>query len=80
MGRSDSINGRGSPNALVVCAHACRLKQRPDIGAPVTASPAGKLRFEIGQPDTIGTAVSLEYNGMSALVIAAEDDELGTEL
>jgi hypothetical protein len=43
-------------------AHARRLKQRPDIGPAVAASPAGKLRLEIREPDIIGPAASLDLS------------------
>jgi hypothetical protein len=56
---------------------ACRLEQRPEIGPAVAASPAGKLGLEIRQLDIIGPAMSLDHDGMRALVIAAINDEPG---
>jgi hypothetical protein len=55
-------------------AHRHLLKERPDIGAAVTASPAGKLGLEIGQPDIIGPAASLDHDRMRTVIIAAVDE------
>ena len=44
--------GRCGIHVLGVCAHACRFEQRPDIGAVVTAGPAGKLGLRFGLPLT----------------------------
>jgi len=56
---------------LGVGAHACGLKQRPDVGAAMPADLTGELRFEIRQPDLIGPAVGIDHNGMRAFVVAA---------
>ena len=53
------------------------VKQRPDIGAAVSASPAGKLGLEIGQPDIIVPTASLDHDRMRIVIIAAIDDEPG---
>jgi ProQ/FINO family len=39
---------KGSREILGVCAHARRLKQRPDIGATVTADRANEALFQVG--------------------------------
>jgi hypothetical protein len=43
---------------LGLCTHTRRLKQRPDIGAPVAADLADEQRLKIGEPDMIGPAVA----------------------
>ena len=39
---------------LGVCAHARRLKQRPDIGATVTADRANETLVQVGQLRVVG--------------------------
>ena len=68
---ANSAVGEVTRGRLIDC------KQRPDIGAAVTASPAGKLGFEIRQPDIIGPTASVDHDRMRAVIIAAIDDEPG---
>jgi hypothetical protein len=42
------VNGWRTRN-LGLCAHACRLKQRPDIGAAVAADRASETLFQVDE-------------------------------
>ena len=53
QGILSAMNDRRTRN-LGVCAHACGLKQRPDIGAAVAADSADQTLFHVGQPHVIG--------------------------
>jgi hypothetical protein len=72
-----SVFERLSFTRLSSSTDARRLKPRPDIGAAVAASPAGKLRIEIRQPDIIGQRLASITTGMRTVIIAAEHDEPG---
>jgi hypothetical protein len=67
------VNVRRTRN-LGVCAHVRRLKQRPDIGAPMATCLAHEQRLEIRQPDIIGPTVCVEHDRMRTSIIAAVDD------
>ena len=58
-------------------AHVRLLKQRPDIGAAMTAGLAEKQRFKVRKPDAIGPAIGGDNDGMRTFVIAAIEDEQG---
>ena len=45
---------KGFERKLGVCAQTRRLKQRPDIGATVTAGRANEAFFQVGQPHVVG--------------------------
>ena len=52
-------------------------KQRPDIGAAVTADRAGEEILQIRGPEVTGPKVRIHCDRMRAAIIAAIDDEPG---
>jgi len=46
------------------------------IGTALAAGGAGEPGFDVGQPHIIGPLIGVEYHGMVALVVAAEDDHV----
>ena len=73
MGWSES--GRVLAYFILADPHVRWLEERPDIGTSMAASSTNELRLKIGQAHTIGPALSVDDDRMSATVIAAADDQ-----
>ena len=53
----------------------CSLMIRPHVGAAMAASRADEQGLQIGQPQALGPAVSVDHDRMRALVVAAQHME-----
>jgi hypothetical protein len=55
--------------------HRCRPKQRPNVGAATPANLTDEQRLEVGQPDVIGPAVSVDLDVVRAAIVSAQDPQ-----
>src|SRR4051794_11394907 len=59
-----------------VAALACRREFRPHLAAALPALGAEELRLDVREPDVVSPAVSIDLDGMAAVVVAAIDQHI----
>ena len=57
-------------------AHAALPKRGPHLRAALAAACTGEVWFDVGESDVIGPAVSVGFDVMAAVVIAAVDQHI----
>jgi hypothetical protein len=67
----------GVVTAWLASADALMLEERPDVVARVPADLARKLRLEVRKANLIAPAICIHDHKVSALVIAALDQQPG---
>jgi hypothetical protein len=56
--------------------HACLRKLRPHVRAALAAACTGEARFDVGEADIIGPAVSVGFDVVAAAMVPAIDQNI----